>query len=241
MGRYDPLTRLLVEQTADIVEFTFADLDDVVGGLPASARRHREWWANSASPQGGAWLTAGYRVDQVNVSAETVRFVAGSPQPRSRSPRGRIEAASGDTVRPAESPSRVEVHLQWQRVGAVVLGAAGALQFPRVEPRPAVYRLTLFEGAQVDQVYLGESNNLSRRLRNYMKPGPTQATSLRISALVTGHVQRGDVTLDVAGGLRFSVDGRDIDVDLSRKADRVLIEHAALVETVSAGHCVANL
>ncbi len=241
MGRYDPLTRLLMDQPGDTVEFTFAELDDVVGGLPASARRHREWWANSASTQGGAWLAAGYRVEQVNILGGTVRFLAARPQRRSNSHRGGSEVATMDLDLPTSSPSRVEVHLAWQRVGAVALGDAGGLRFPKVQPRPAVYRLTLYDGEKIDQIYVGESNNLSRRLRNYARPGPTQATSLRINALLTGHLQHGDAALDVAGALRFTVEGRDVSVALSRKADRVLIEHAALVETISVGHPVANL
>jgi hypothetical protein len=55
----------------------FAELAALVGGLPKSAYRYREWWANERRGQHvqcRAWMSTGYEVDWVNLSAERVRF-----------------------------------------------------------------------------------------------------------------------------------------------------------------------
>jgi hypothetical protein len=57
------------------VRMSFSEVEALVGSLPASARRHREWWANSRSHSAGrAWLDAGYRVIAADIVAETVLF-----------------------------------------------------------------------------------------------------------------------------------------------------------------------
>jgi hypothetical protein len=241
MGRYDSLAILLHDSPDGVVELSFGEIDDAVGRLPPSARRYREWWANSSSPQGRAWLAAGYRVEAVDVTAEWVRF---APATAGRARRSRRR--SGDEERSAKLPpttgnAHVEVAFGWHQLGAVGLGTEGRLQFPKVASTPGVYRLTLWEAGAVARVYVGESINLARRVRNYVRPGPTQRTSLRINELLTEHMQRDGVSFEVAGDVRFTVDDRDVAVDLSRKADRVLVEQAALVQVVAAGHPVANL
>lgn len=243
MSRYDSLATLLLGRPHGVVELSFEEIDDAVGGLPPSARRYREWWANSESPQGRAWRSAGYRVEEVGVAAERVRFV---PAPSGRVPTS-LRRGDGEcdgrsvTHLPTTGHAHVGVAFGWRRLGAVELGPDGRLRFPQVASTPGVYRLTLWESGVVGRVYVGESVNLARRVRNYVRPGPSQATSLRINELLTEHVQHDAVSFEVAGDVRFTVDDRDVAVDLSRKADRVLIEQAALVQVVAAGHPVANL
>jgi hypothetical protein len=241
MGRYDSLTTLLQDSPDGVVELSFQEIDEVVGGLPPSARRYREWWANSSSPQGRSWLAAGCRVEALDLTAERVRF-APAMAGRARASRRR----SGDEERSVTRPpttgnAHVELAFGWHQLGAVGLGTEGRLQFPKVASSPGVYRLTLWDAGAVGRIYVGESVNLARRVRNYVRPGPTQATSLRINALLIEHVQRAEVSFDIAGDIRFTVDGRHIAVDLTRKADRVLVEHAALVQVIAVGHPVANL
>lgn len=80
MSKYSPLRRHLAAEAAAQVDMTFGELDDLVGGLPASARRHRPWWSNEregSHVQARAWLDAGWRVDSVNLTAERVRFIKG--------------------------------------------------------------------------------------------------------------------------------------------------------------------
>jgi DNA-binding XRE family transcriptional regulator len=50
------------------IRLTFDEIETMVGvSLPTSARASRAWWANSATPQGQAWLEAGWLVDAVDV------------------------------------------------------------------------------------------------------------------------------------------------------------------------------
>jgi hypothetical protein len=58
------------------VTLIFVDIERVIGRpLPASARRHRPWWANDPShSQARAWLGAGWRVLSVDLNAGRVTF-----------------------------------------------------------------------------------------------------------------------------------------------------------------------
>src|SRR5262245_1081363 len=76
--KYDPLRRYLRQQTRNRVPMTFRELESIIGGpLPASARRHRPWWANDATGHvhAHAWLEAGYRTEQVDMEGEKLVFV----------------------------------------------------------------------------------------------------------------------------------------------------------------------
>lgn len=54
---------------------TFAQIEELVGGLPPSARTYREWWANDRTHvQSQAWMSADRSVGDVNMGRETVRF-----------------------------------------------------------------------------------------------------------------------------------------------------------------------
>lgn len=77
MSKYENLQRHLLHSQG-IVEFSFADIEELLGFmLPSSARRHAAWWSNSAGThvQAAAWLQAGYRTQDVSVTLERVRFV----------------------------------------------------------------------------------------------------------------------------------------------------------------------
>ena len=50
------------------IRLTFDQIEAIIGAsLPHSARASRAWWANSATPQGQAWLDAGWLVDAVDL------------------------------------------------------------------------------------------------------------------------------------------------------------------------------
>ena len=79
MAKYDPLRDWLRAQSSrSEITMRFADIEQLIGGsLPASAHRHRAWWANEASGnivQAHAWQDAGWRVDAVDQTARWVRF-----------------------------------------------------------------------------------------------------------------------------------------------------------------------
>ena len=78
-SRYDPLGRYLAERTEPVVHLSFAEIERIVGGsLPASARRHRPWWANERAGShvhATAWMGVGRRTTNVDLNAATVDFV----------------------------------------------------------------------------------------------------------------------------------------------------------------------
>lgn len=73
--RYQPLHEHLLG-AGPVWSATFSEVEQVLGrSLPPSARRHRPWWGNNASSvQARAWLHAGYRVQQLDMDAETLVF-----------------------------------------------------------------------------------------------------------------------------------------------------------------------
>ena len=69
------------------VEYTFAELDDLVGGLPASARIYHSWWGNTANSTAGhtrSWLDSGYVVESFDLLSAKVRFTPGRIENRVR-------------------------------------------------------------------------------------------------------------------------------------------------------------
>jgi hypothetical protein len=76
---YERLSEWLEGSSRNRVEVTFSELEGLLGlELPVSARRHRAWWANDLShTQARAWLHAGYRSSDVDLSAEIVTFDRG--------------------------------------------------------------------------------------------------------------------------------------------------------------------
>jgi hypothetical protein len=78
-SRYDPLRKYLAERTEPVIRLSFAEIERIIGGqLPASARRHRPWWANERSGShvhASAWMGAGRRTANVDLNAGSVDFV----------------------------------------------------------------------------------------------------------------------------------------------------------------------
>ncbi len=79
-GKYAPLHNHLNALTVSEWHTSFSELESILGfDLPASARRHRPWWANqyvaSGRPQAHAWLGAGWKTQSVNLETETLVFV----------------------------------------------------------------------------------------------------------------------------------------------------------------------
>jgi hypothetical protein len=251
-SKYDPLTREL-RASPTLAEWDFAAIGRLVGGLPRSAYEYREWWANSRrNPQGRAWLAAGRKVDLVDLLAGQVRFTTGAiqvergrgrgrPPARLGAAEGRATAALPDAIR---LPASLEVAVEgvWRSVGSVTVSAEGGLVFPALPSVPGCYRLIWTSPDGVLRVYVGESVDLRRRMRNYERPGVSQRTSLRVNALLADGLRNGDTVevemLDAAGLL---ISGERRPVDLSAKADRVLVEHAALVAVRGSGVEVHNL
>ena len=79
-AKYVPLARYLLNAASKskTVTITFAEADEMLSAsLPASARRHRPWWANDTSGghvQATAWLSVGWKVAKVSLSEKHVVF-----------------------------------------------------------------------------------------------------------------------------------------------------------------------
>jgi hypothetical protein len=73
-GKYRGLDSLFQYSSEAEFAMAFSELDGLTGGLPKSARSHREWWANHASNTQAVWMRHGYKVAEVNLSLEQVVF-----------------------------------------------------------------------------------------------------------------------------------------------------------------------
>lgn len=78
MGKYDSLRDYLAAQVNDTgeLEMSFADIEQLVGRLPSSARSHEAWWTNTSGTRAGtqAWRSAGWHVQSVDQAAGQVVF-----------------------------------------------------------------------------------------------------------------------------------------------------------------------
>ena len=103
-GKYGPLREHLSGTTGTRVRMTFKAVEDLVGSLPESAYRHRDWWGNNdGTAEAKAWLDAGWRVESVNQAAGEVVFTrATDGQPRNA---GRPAVTRGGYVDPQVSAS----------------------------------------------------------------------------------------------------------------------------------------
>jgi hypothetical protein len=83
MSKYDILGDWLRNQRSSPVSLLFDDIEDrdrIGVKLPMTARQRREWWGNESTPasrhvQSKAWLSAGWRVEDVDFRRELVVFV----------------------------------------------------------------------------------------------------------------------------------------------------------------------
>ena len=77
--KYEPLRAWLTLQRGSKVSTSFSKLDELVGGLPFSARRYPAYWYGTAvgAPTHtwkAAWEAAGFVVDSFDLSEELVTF-----------------------------------------------------------------------------------------------------------------------------------------------------------------------
>ena len=72
-SKYLPLGDYLARSDDHEVRMSFAELEELVGRLPDSARLHRAWWSNS-SHVARVWRDVGWRLQSMNQAAEQVVF-----------------------------------------------------------------------------------------------------------------------------------------------------------------------
>jgi hypothetical protein len=248
-GKYEPLRDHLRDANRrgdDSVQMKFSQLDKLVaGGLPASARNHREWWANGGHQHALAWMDAGFLVSAV--TGEGVRFERGTKSPTSRPPNlprparvapRPLRASVESAILPIVGQTDVRIRLEWRDAGSIALDASGGLAFPRLPPQPGLYRMTLTApGQSTARVYIGETDDLRRRANGYRNAHEGQQTNVRLKGRL-GTLLGGGGSAQLSIALAAQVDdGKGVvtPLDLSRKAARVLAESAALVLAQLAG------
>lgn len=77
MGKYEPLTHYLENQSVEIWDANFSDVERVLGfALPRSALEYAAWWANQepGHSQTRGWRDAGWETGNVDLAARRVRF-----------------------------------------------------------------------------------------------------------------------------------------------------------------------
>lgn len=219
MSIYDPLRERLLSLHVAKVRMSFTDIEEIIGrDLPPSSRKYPAWWGNSdqnGTRHSSAWLHAGWRVADLVLEMEEVSFV-------------RI---NGPTL-PAIFGTGIATSLtaDWVPTGKVALSQKGKLAFPDVPKEAGVYRFR-FSGEGRPRCYIGESANLRVRFRFYRNPGPTQATNLRLNALMVEHLAEGGaIGLDLITQIESLMQGSfKKERSLSDKAVRRLLEQAAIV------------
>jgi len=78
-SRYAPLNKHLagIPKSTKNYELSFDEITKVMGAqLPKSAYDHRAWWANTEShSQALAWISAGWKVDGVDLDKKAINLV----------------------------------------------------------------------------------------------------------------------------------------------------------------------
>ena len=120
--------------------------------------------------------------------------------------------------------------MEWRPLGGVVLGSDGKLTFPKTGNDPALYCFKVRRGGRESR-YVGETDNLNRRMGNYRNPGLTQQTSLRMNAILKSELLAGsEIAISVVtGGAWIETPKGRKAADLSSKVVRCLLENAAIV------------
>lgn len=123
MLKYAPLTDELVACGSETIRYEFRQLDDLVGGLPPSARRHRAWWSNEIGSgghvQSRAWMTAGFVVENVDLAVGVVEFRRVAPE------RGPLVFAFYVRQSSPNSPPEGVLHISRELVEQLAAGVRG--------------------------------------------------------------------------------------------------------------------
>lgn len=79
IAKYDPLSQHLRSlNSRSEARMSFADMERLVGTLPASARNHRGWWSNDSKAESGSMASRRVEhVENVQLAEEWVLFKPG--------------------------------------------------------------------------------------------------------------------------------------------------------------------
>ena len=196
MSKYRPLLDHLASARTERQRLSFAAIEQILGfALPASARTYQAWWANDASNgrQSGAWLSAGWKTDELDLAGEKVTFQRSEPgQPAKPRTPARASFNEDDLEDVPGGGVRLSIDMRWRRLGAVIVGEGGALIFPRRtggSRRSIGLRLT---GATArTPLYRRERQICAAGSATTAGPAPPSRTSIRINELLHSHLAAG--------------------------------------------------
>lgn len=141
------------------------------------------------------------------------------------------------------APKHVQISIEfdWQSLGSAQNDTNGKLKFPIAPRQPGLYRLRLC-GKGESRHYIGETDELRRRLQHYRTPGAKQQTNIRMEEKCRDHMAAdGDMEVDiVVDKVAVAMGGEALRVDLTDKTMRRMLEHAALVTETAAGTDLLN-
>lgn len=96
----------------------------------------------------------------------------------------------------AESDSMLRICYHWPSAKlatgvAFEFSSSAIKSIEQLPQRPCVYRWAVYERDILRKVYIGETENLRKRVYQYFKPGPTQSTNLRLNAIFKNEIEAG--------------------------------------------------
>jgi len=149
--KYSPLSEYLARRAhyTDLVTLTLAKIQSIIGNnLPSSASRDLRWWNNAPSRvQAQAWMNAGWRVYNINLSDRTVTFRrVASPRMETGKRRRRIPAPVKKLFQPPKplalqkrKPSETRIAKAWARLKNVEQRRLSMRKYrAKFKPQPAL-------------------------------------------------------------------------------------------------------
>lgn len=76
MSKYQPLQRYLENASTNFVPMTFSEIEKVLGFKLPESQKYPAWWSNNPTNNvmTHAWLAAGYKTEQVDITGRKVTF-----------------------------------------------------------------------------------------------------------------------------------------------------------------------
>lgn len=136
---------------------------------------------------------------------------------------------------------RVVIEFEWEEMNDIELTSANRLSFPQVPTEPGIYQFRI-AGITGDEVYIGESSDLKRRMLSNYASTHTGTTNVRVREMLTQHLLDGRrVQFSLVRQAHIEVDGESSVPDLRQKPMRLIVENAALAVAQRAGDRIHNL
>ncbi|HDZ36112.1 MAG TPA: hypothetical protein ENH81_04280 [Thermococcus sp.] len=107
---------------------------------------------------------------------------------------------------------------------------------------PAIYRWVLRKNGKIVAVYIGEAEDIGRRIYGYINPGPSQQTNKRLNFVFNECISNGlEIELELLKIHKLRIHGHNMSpVDLSSKHLRLLLENLMIEIHHQNGYVLLN-